>query len=35
VTSALDPFDMESSLRQAAFLFSGRITESAGIRVQP
>ncbi len=34
-TSALDPFDMESSLRQAAFLFSGRITESAGIRVQP
>lgn len=31
-TSALDPFDMESSLRQAAFLFSGRITESAGVR---
>ncbi|MBA2362458.1 MAG: cysteine hydrolase [Chloroflexia bacterium] len=31
-TSALDPLDMESSLRQAAFLFSGRITESAGVR---
>ncbi len=31
-TSALDPFDMQSSLRQAAFLFSGRITESAGVR---
>jgi len=34
-TSALDPFDMESSLRQAAFLFSGRITESAGVRPHP
>jgi nicotinamidase-related amidase len=27
-TSALDPFDLESSLRQTAFLFSGKITES-------
>ncbi len=32
-TSALDPFDLESSLRQVSFLFSGRITDSAGIRV--
>jgi nicotinamidase-related amidase len=30
-TSALDPFDLESSLRQTAFLFSGKITESAAI----
>lgn len=30
-TSALDEFDMESSLRQAAFLFSGRITHASGI----
>ncbi len=33
-TSALDPFDLESSLRQTAFLFSGRITESDGIRAR-
>lgn len=33
-TSALDPFDLESSLRQTAFLFSGRITESYGIRAK-
>jgi nicotinamidase-related amidase len=32
-TSALDPFDMESSLHQTAFLFNGRITESGGVRV--
>jgi nicotinamidase-related amidase len=32
-TSALDPFDLEASLRQTSFLFSGRITESASIRV--
>jgi nicotinamidase-related amidase len=32
-TSALDPFDLESSLRQTAFLFAGRITESKNIRV--
>lgn len=32
-TSALDPFDMEASLRQTAFLFAGRITDSAGVRL--
>lgn len=31
-TSALDPFDLEASLRQTAFLFAGRITDSAGLR---
>lgn len=31
-TSALTPFDMESSLRQAAFLFGGKITTGAAIR---
>ena len=31
--SALDPFDLESSLRQTAFLFAGRITEVAGLRL--
>jgi nicotinamidase-related amidase len=30
-TSALDPFDLESSLRQTAFLFNGTITESTAI----
>ena len=30
-TSALDPFDLESSLRQTAFLFNGIITESNAI----
>ncbi len=30
--SALDPFDLESSLRQTAFLFAGQITTAAGIR---
>jgi nicotinamidase-related amidase len=30
--SALDPFDLESSLRQIAFPFAGRITTAAGIR---
>ena len=29
--SALDPFDLESSLRQTAFLFAGRITSAAGV----
>ena len=29
--SALDPFDLESSLRQTAFLFHGRITTSEAI----
>ena len=32
-TSALDPFDLEASLRQTAFLFAGRITDSAGVRL--
>jgi nicotinamidase-related amidase len=32
-TSALDPFDLEASLRQTSFLFSGRITESKNIKV--
>lgn len=31
-TSALFPFDLESSLRQTAFLFAGRITESGNIK---
>jgi nicotinamidase-related amidase len=31
--SALDAFDMESSLRQTAFLFAGRVTTAAGVRV--
>ncbi len=32
-TSALDPFDLESSLRQTAFLFGGAITTSDAVRV--
>jgi nicotinamidase-related amidase len=32
-TSAFDPFDQESSLRQTAFLFAGRVTTAAGVRV--
>jgi nicotinamidase-related amidase len=31
--SALDPFDLESSLRQTEFLFAGRVTTAAGVRV--
>ena len=31
-TSALDPFDLESSLRQTAFLFNGTITETGAIK---
>ena len=31
-TSALDPFDLESSLRQTAFLFNGRITTAEALR---
>src|ERR671916_521545 len=31
-TSALDPFDLESSLRQTAFLFNGIITQSKAIK---
>jgi nicotinamidase-related amidase len=30
-TSALDPFDLEASLRQTAFLFAGRVTTAAAI----
>jgi nicotinamidase-related amidase len=30
-TSALHPFDLESSLRQTAFLFNGTITESSAL----
>ena len=33
-TSALDPFDLESSLRQTAFLFNGTITTSAALRAR-
>ena len=29
--SALDPFDLESSLRQTAFVFAGRITTAAAL----
>ncbi len=32
-TSALDPFDLEFSLRQTAFLFNGTITRSDAIKV--
>ena len=31
-TSALDPFDLESSLRQTAFLFNGTITTTNALR---
>jgi nicotinamidase-related amidase len=31
--SALDPFDLESSLRQTSFLFAGRVTTAAGLRI--
>ena len=31
--SALDPFDLESSLRQTAFVFAGRVTTAAGVHV--
>ena len=33
--SALDPFDLESSLRQTAFLFAGRITTAAALIYEP
>jgi nicotinamidase-related amidase len=32
-TSALDPFDLESSLRQTAFLFNGTVTETGAIKI--
>ena len=31
-TSALDPFDLEASLRQTSFLFTGKITQSENVR---
>jgi nicotinamidase-related amidase len=31
--SALDPFDLESSLRQTAFLFAGKVTTAGGLVV--
>jgi nicotinamidase-related amidase len=31
--SALEPFDLEASLRQTAFALSGRMTTAAGVRV--
>ena len=33
--SALDPFDLESSLRQTAFVFAGRITTAAALTYEP
>ena len=33
--SALDPFDLESSLRQTAFLFAGQITTAQSLIVGP
>lgn len=33
-TSALDPFDLESSLRQTAFLFNGTITTASALRTR-
>ncbi len=32
-TSALDPFDLEASLRQTSFLFGGRITHGENVRL--
>ena len=34
-TSALDPFDLEASLRQTSFLFAGKITESKSVKTVP
>ena len=33
-TSALDPFDLESSLRQTAFLFNGNITTTDALKAE-
>ena len=33
-TSALDPFDLESSLRQTAFLFNGTITKTDALKTK-
>jgi hypothetical protein len=32
--SALEPFDLEASLRQTAFAFAGRVTTAGGVRVR-
>ena len=32
-TSALEPFDLEASLRQVAFLFAGKVTTTDGLRI--
>jgi hypothetical protein len=32
--STLDPFDLESVLRQIAFLFAGQATTAAGVRMR-
>jgi nicotinamidase-related amidase len=32
--SALEPFDLEASLRQTAFAFAGRVTTAAGVHMQ-
>jgi nicotinamidase-related amidase len=32
--SALDPFDLEASLRQTAFLFAGKVTTAGGLRLE-
>ena len=31
--SALEPFDLEASLRQREFLFAGRVTTAAAVRI--
>ena len=31
--SALEPFDLEASLRQTAFVLAGQVTTAAGVRV--
>jgi nicotinamidase-related amidase len=31
--SALEPFDLESSLRQTAFVFAGRMTTASGVQI--
>jgi nicotinamidase-related amidase len=33
--SALEPFDLEASLRQTAFVFAGRVTTADGVFVRP
>jgi nicotinamidase-related amidase len=33
--SALEPFDLEASLRQTAFLFGGKVTTTQAVEVAP